>query len=330
MKSICVVGVGSIGRRQIDNFKKYFEKIDIVDVRADRIEEARSLFNIDEDFDSYVDAFNKRNYDAVAITVPPHLHLPVAEVAVNNGSNLFIEKPLGMSVSGWNKISDLCNKNNLISYIGYNHRHIPLTTEFKKIIDSGKIGEILHGNMRWGSYLPDWHPWEDYREFYMAKKEQGGGALLDESHGIDLVRYILGNAKEVFAMIDKISNLQITSDDSAFLTLRMDNNVLVQINFDLTSRTPRAEFELIGTEGTIIWDRINAKIKFFTSSTNTWEEKQNDLNDNVMSYAHQSKHFINCINGKERSINDIDNAIETQKIIDAAFESEEKKKLIVL
>ena len=58
MKSICVVGVGSIGRRQIDNFKKYFEKIDIVDVRADRIEEARSLFNIDEDFDSYVDAFN--------------------------------------------------------------------------------------------------------------------------------------------------------------------------------------------------------------------------------------------------------------------------------
>ena len=74
-------------------------------------------------------------------------------------------------------------------------------------------------------------------------------------------------------VIDKISKLEITSDDSAFLTLRMDNDVLVQINFDLTSRTPRAEFELIGTDGTIIWNRINAKIKYFTSSTNNWEEK---------------------------------------------------------
>ena len=144
MKTLLVVGVGSIGRRQIDNFNKYFDKVDIVDLRSDRIEEARSLFNIDQDFDSYMDAFNNRNYDAVAITVPPHLHLPVAEEAVNNGANLFIEKPLGMTVSGWESISDKCRERNLISYVGYNHRHIPLTKDFKKMIDSGKIGKVLH------------------------------------------------------------------------------------------------------------------------------------------------------------------------------------------
>ena len=41
-------------------------------------------------------------------------------------------------------------------------------------------------------YLPDWHPWEDYRTFYMAKKSQGGGSILDQSHIIDLSHYLLG------------------------------------------------------------------------------------------------------------------------------------------
>ena len=64
----------------------------------------------------------------------------------------------------------------------------------------------------------------------MAKKEQGGGALMDESHGIDLLRYLVGEVKEVFAVVNAISNLKITSDDNAFLTLRMKNNSLFHIN----------------------------------------------------------------------------------------------------
>ena len=47
---------------------------------------------------------------------------------------------------------------------------------------------------------------------------------MDESHGIDLLRYLVGEVKEVFAVVDTISNLKITSDDNAFLTLRMKNN----------------------------------------------------------------------------------------------------------
>ena len=47
--------------------------------------------------------------------------------------------------------------------------------------------------------------------FIWRKKAEGGGALLDESHGIDLIRYFFGEVKEVFAIVDKTSKLEISA-----------------------------------------------------------------------------------------------------------------------
>ena len=85
----------------------------------------------------------------------------------------------------------------------------------------------------------------------MAKKEQGGGALLDESHGIDLIRYFFGEVREVFAIVDKTSKLEISSDDHALLTLRMNDENLVQINFDLVARVPSCKMEVTAEKGTL-------------------------------------------------------------------------------
>ena len=86
---------------------------------------------------------------------------------------------------------------------------------------------------------------------------------MDESHGIDLIRYLLGEVSGVFAKVGKISDLQITSDDHAFLTLKMKKNILVHINFDLISRFPRVNLEINGSDGSIIWDRVSHEIKIY-------------------------------------------------------------------
>ena len=330
MNKILIVGLGSIGRRHTDNFSKHCKNIDIVDINPERIDQAKKEYNIHRAFTNYEEALEKNIYDFVAITTPPHLHLPIAKLSAQKNSHLFIEKPVGMNVDGWDEVAKLCEKNNLISYVAYCHRHINYSNRLKELIDSGIFGRIIHANMRWGSYLPDWHPWEDYRTFYMAKKEQGGGALLDESHGIDLARYILGDIKEVFAVVDTISDLEMTSDDVAFLTLKAESGVLIQINFDLVARAPRCNFEIVGTDGTIIWDRTNSRIEYYTSESEEWVVEDFKTEDTLQMYPNQAKYFIDCIKNNQKPNLDLYDGLKTQKVIDGAFQSSLTGKIIPL
>jgi len=328
MKNILIVGLGSIGRRHTENFSNYFDEIDIVDINPERIAQAKKEYNINNRFNDYVFALEKNKYEVVAITTPPHLHLPIAKLAASKGSHLFIEKPLGMSIDGWQDVEKICDDKKILSYVAYCHRHINFSKKLKEMINDGLIGRPIHANLRWGSYLPDWHPYEDYRTFYMAKKEQGGGALMDESHGIDLVRYILGDVKEVFGIVDTISDLEIDSDDVAFLTLRMDSNALVQINFDLASRPPRLNFEINGTKGNVIWDRVENKINHYDAESKEWSTEQFTQDDTMAMYPNQAKYFAECIINSNKPMNNIGEVINTQKVIDAAFKSSETGRLI--
>ena len=168
---ILVVGVGSIGRRHIENFKNYTKKIEIVDISKSRIRECYKKFEfINASYLSYKEAIEKNKYDAVLICTPPHKHLEIARLAAKNKINTFIEKPLGMNVKGWDTVIRLNKKHKLINYVAYCHRHINYIKLAKKFLKQKKIGKILSGYIRWGSYLPDWHPYEKYYNFYMAKK----------------------------------------------------------------------------------------------------------------------------------------------------------------
>lgn len=326
---LLVVGVGSIGKRHIDNFKNFTKDIEIADVSKSKVDECRKRFNFVKRY--YLDyrlAIKKNKYNVVLICTPPHKHLEIANLAAKNKIHTFIEKPLGMNVRGWDKVVKLNKKNKLINYVAFCHRHINYIKLAKKFLEQKKIGKIISGNIRWGSYLPDWHPWEKYYNFYMAKKKQGGGALMDESHGIDLLRYLVGEVKDVFAIVDTISGLKITSDDNAVLTLRMKNNALFQINFDLHSRFPRVSLEILGTKGNMFIDRTKNQLSIFEIKNKKWKIFKFSKSDSLRMYRDQAKYFLNCVIKKRKPEIDITDGLKTQKIIDLAFLSSKKKKIL--
>ncbi len=327
IKKLLVIGAGSIGKRQIKNFIKYFD-IDVAEIKKNRILEVQNKYKVKKVFKDYNLAFKLEKYDAVAITVPPHLHLPIAKVAVKNNSSLFIEKPLGMMCEGWSQVYKECKKKKLTNYVAYCHRFVPYVTRLKKLIDQQVIGKIYCAHLRWSSYLPDWHKYENYRDFYMSKKEQGGGSLLDDSHGIDLVRYILGEVKSINSTVANISELKMSSDDSFFATLKMKSKAIVQMSFDLFSRTPRIYLEITGSKGTIIWDRVEHKIKIYNRKLNKWKIENYTLENLMSMYPKQAKYFYECLLNKKNNFNNIKEALKTQKIIDCGFISNKKKKIV--
>tara|TARA_A100001015_G_C15015632_1_gene725364 strand:+ start:1357 stop:2373 length:1017 start_codon:yes stop_codon:yes gene_type:complete len=328
LNNLLVVGAGSIGKRHIANNLKFFENIDIADTREDRIKECQQKFKINLVFKDFNVALKKKKYDAVFITTPPHLHLKIAKLAVKNKSHILIEKPLGMNTKGWDNVSKICKKNKLVNYIAYCHRHINYTKKFKKFLTEKKIGKLLNGNLTWGSYFPDWHPWEKYWTYYMAKKKQGGGALMDESHGIDLIRYFFGEPKKIVAFVDKISNLNITADDNAFLLFKMKNRMLINLNFDIISKPTKCYLQINGSKGSLVWDRVNHEIKFYSDKKKKWSIFKYSKSDYLKMYKTQANYFIDCIKKRRKSNIDINDAIKTQKIIDKSFKSQKKGKLI--
>ncbi len=331
MDSILIVGLGSIGRRHARVFKAAgIEQITGADLRQDRLEQAKAELGLTNLCTDYREALAKNKFDAVLVTLPTAFHAPVMRAAAEAGCHLFIEKPVAHNQEGLEEVDQLVREKGLIAYTAYCYRFAPSAEAMKDIVDSGKLGRILSARLWISTYLPDWHPWEDYRSFYMAKLEHGGGARLDESHGIDLLRWMLGDISSVFAVVDKVSDLEIDADDVTSMLLRFQNGIIGEAHFDLLGRTPRVGVELIGSEGTLLWDRIVSKIEVYNSKTKHWTVDDFGAQDFVKCYDRQAAHFIECVRNKLQPRTTLTDGRKTLSVLAAALESSETGKLVSL
>lgn len=329
MKNVCVVGLGSIGRRHSKLLATQgLGKLIGVDLREDRREQAQNEIKFDLVTDDFGEVIENYDVDTVFITLPTAFHTNIAKEAAKNGCNLFIEKPLAASIDGLEEVRAVIKKKKLKSYVAYCYRFAPSVQRLKAIVESGSLGKIYSARLHISTYLPDWHPWEDYREFYMAKIEQGGGARLDESHGIDLLRWLFGEVESVFAFVETVSDLEISSDDLTIMNLKFKNGLFAEAHFDLLGRSPRIGLELIGSDGTLLWDRISGKIETYSVKSAQWEFEEFGSNDFVKSYDNQMAHLIEAFSGKREPLCDFDDGLRTMHVLEAALKSSETGRLV--
>lgn len=331
MKNVCIVGLGSIGRRHIGVLKRLgVEHVVGVDLRQDRIAQANAETAVDVTSPDFTAVLNKENIDTVFVTLPTAYHTPVIKEAVNARCNLFIEKPVAATSDELDEILDQIRELGINSHVAYCYRYAPSVQRMHEIVRSGKLGKILSARLEISTYLPDWHPWEDYRDFYMSKIDQGGGARLDESHGIDLLRWMFGEVKSVSAMVGTVSELDITSDDLTIMHLKFKSGLVAEAHFDLLGRSPRIGLELIGANGTLLWDRISGKIEVFEPNSKEWSIEDFGTDDFVKSYDLQAKDVIERFRKNESSDCDFEDGLKTLKILEASLESSNSGRLINL
>ena len=108
----------------------------------------------------------------------------------------------------------------------------------------------------------------------------------------------------------------------------MKNNSLFQINFDLHSRYPRVSLEILGTKGNLYIDRIQNELSIYNISNKKWKKLKFTPKDLVKMYKDQANYFLNCVVNKKKADVDILDGLKTQKIIDTAFQSSKKRKLL--
>ncbi|MFC1989893.1 Gfo/Idh/MocA family protein [Chloroflexota bacterium] len=333
---ILFIGLGSIGQRHLRNLRQICgDKVEILayrslgrDIRISENLTAESGVDLGraygvEIFTDYAKAL-EQNPCAVFITNPTGLHVETALEAAKHDCHLFIEKPLSDSLEGLEELVKLVKERNLTTLVGYQLRFHPSLKLVHRLIEECRIGQVLSVHSEFGEYLPDTHPYEDYRKGYAARSDLGGGALFSLSHELDYLYWLFGMPQRLFALGGKLSQLEMDADDTASILMECTvdgKSIPVHAHLDFVQRPPSRKCYIVGEEGKISCDYSSNRVDLYTAGKKQWESFQfTDFQRNDMFLA-EIKHFIACLEGKEKPVTDINEGLKSLRIALAAKRS---------
>ena len=325
-----VIGCGSIGKRHIENLRALgVSDILAFDLRADRRAEVTATLGICA-VDN-LDAAWERGPAVVVIAAPTSLHVPLALKSVSRQCHLFIEKPLSHDWEGVQRLLASVRQNSLLTLVGCNMRFHPGIATLHRLLADGTIGHVIAARVEVGHYLPDWHPWEDYRQSYSARAELGGGVILDAIHEIDYIRWLLGEVAGAACVAGKLSQLEIDTEDVAAILLRFEDGAVGEVHLDYIQRAYRRTCQIIGEDGTLHWDYTAGEVRLFSARTKQWETFRNPCGwkPNQM-YLDEMRHFLGCLAGEEKPAATVFDAARVLEIALAAKESARQQRWIEL
>ncbi len=268
--SCLVVGCGSIGRRHL----KTLRALGVGRLAAcdpDPAGRAWAAAGGAQVFSALSGALSTFRPDAAFICTPPALHVAQAREAVAAGANVFVEKPLGSSLDGVDALIDEVRAARRVAQVGYNLRFDAGLRRVRDLLGEGRIGRVLWARAEYGQYLPDWRPGRDYRESYSARRDLGGGVLLDVSHELDYVTWLLGPPIQVAAMTGRVSRLDVDVDDCATVLLRFADGAQADVHVDFVQRGYSRSLKIAGEDGTILWDFRGREVRVYDAGSGTWE-----------------------------------------------------------
>ncbi|WP_374655611.1 Gfo/Idh/MocA family protein [Dongia sp.] len=245
-----VTGTGSIAARHLRNLRQLFPAARLaVVVRPHGAGVPASMDGlVDESFTDLVAAL-AQPADLGIVATPASVHAAQAEVFAERGIPTLIEKPLAMSVAECARLIELEAQGKAPLMVGYCLRYHPLIAALREKLADGAVGRIYNVRAEVGQYLPNWRPGTDYRRGVTAQRSLGGGALMELSHELDLVRTLLGSPYAVTAVAARISELETDVEDVAEIVTRhriAGQEAIASIHLDLFRRIPR---RFIGVDG---------------------------------------------------------------------------------
>ena len=320
------MGFGSIGHRHVNNLLKYPDMEVIICTNKKSIStEIQKSCKIVKSLEYGI----KETPDIAFITNVTSEHVSTAIKLAECGINLFIEKPLSHSMEHIDSLSEIIKRKKIKVMIGSNFRFHECIKKIKELLDENIIDEIISVRVECGSYLPDWHPNEDYRSGYAAQKELGGGVVLTCIHEIDYLHWFLGQVDEVVSFSGKYSDLELNVDDLSTALLKFKKNIIAELHLDFFQRKEFRSCKIIGKKGTIYWDSDSNLVKLFDVNENKWMEilKISNYDRNQM-FMKELDYYLDCINHNKEPMNSIIESKEILKIALGIIESSETKKVV--
>ncbi len=299
-----IIGLGSMGKRRIRNL--IFNGVDKdfifgFDLLKEKREEAENKYGI-KTFSDLIAADEEIHPDVFIISTPPNLHHQYFLFAAQKKKHFFVEATT--TDEGYDQLYPHLD-GTFVAAPSCTFRYFPAIKKIKEIVDSNKIGKILSFTYHLGQYLPDWHPWEDYRKVYFAQKETGGCREMFVFELIWILDLVKSEIIEIKGFVNKVSDLEMSADDVYSANLLFSNKIIGNVMVDVISRTPFRTLRLIGSEGVLEWEWLSYEIKVYDAKKKEWEttplmqggtEKGYVTTEDM--YQEEIKLFLDAISGK--------------------------------
>ena len=284
-----IVGGGSIGQRHLSNLKHLgYNELFCYKRNVSKEFEQKFQCKVLTQF-SEVTSLQP---DAIVICNPTSLHIEWVNIANELKFHVFVEKPLTYSKEQLDYIKNKWESKSVF-FIGFMMRYHPLVQKIKELIDTDIIGKVYSARLEFGSWLPYWHPWEDYKTSYASKKNMGGGVINTITHELDLVQYFFGNPISMKSKKANFDFLDIEVEEIAESILIYEDK-LVTLHVDFLQKDYDRNIKILGEKGRIIWDWHTNKVDVKLHKDTEEEHELNDFDVNQL-YIDEMKDFINLI-----------------------------------
>lgn len=307
--SIAFVGLGSIGKRHFNNvcllLDSHGDSYSIDLYRSDLKREIPEdiLAKVANQY-LYADKVaTDKIYDIVFVTNPTSMHYETIRKFKDYTKSFFIEKPIFDSTEIDESLLE--NIKDITCYVACPLRYNPVLQYVK---DKVNYKDAIAVRAISSSYLPDWRPGQDYRKCYSAHRDMGGGVGIDLIHEWDYLTTFFGMPQKFFFIQDKISQLEIDSNDIA-IYIAKTTTTTIELHLDYFGSKTLRSMDIFMPNDTIHCDIINGRVEFLK------EDKIISLNveRNTFQMA-EIKHFFDIINGETPNDSDAHHAYQVLKL----------------
>lgn len=334
---ILMIGLGSIGQRHLRNIKRlYGDGHEILAYRVRRLQQTfsddmkiREGVSVEEEFHvrvfSDLDEALLERPQVAFITNITAKHMECAIRAAKAGCDLFLEKPVSDSMNGISELKKIVSKNHNIVYVGYQNRFHPCIQDVKKFLKAESIGRLVSVDNEFSERLVTMHTYEDYSTTYMARKEMGGGPILNlQIHCLDYLQMLFGMPESVSAIAGCNSGLNIDVEDyaSSLYCFQQKNGgkLPVYSHTDFLQYPPVHRLKIVGEKGRIEADFNQAATKLIFDGETVSEIIHQSFVRNDM-FIEELKEFMSCIQERKVPSSDLEQGIIGLKMALAAKKS---------
>ncbi len=247
---IVVVGLGSMGKRRIRILEQLGLRNSIIGVDTDetRREEAESIFCIRTE-NSLKNVYEIKRVKIVFVSSTPLTHFVIIEEALMNRCHVFSE--INVRECNYEYLVRLANQKKCLLFLSSTMLYREEIKYIRRVVENSekKINYIYHV----GQYLPDWHPWERYQEYFVADPRTDA---CREIMAIEMPWIIdcFGTIMDVKVFRNRISSLEISYPDCYNIIVLHDTGVQGTLQFDVVSRKAERSLKLIGENIFISWN----------------------------------------------------------------------------